>query len=157
MISEAQFDAIFPLACLWAAEQESIILESGIPLTVAQLSDATSVGVEHATRVRLLKVVTIRPPDDPILKALANSTGLISAGTAGLTLRYGIFIRQDHWLNRRLIVHELVHVMQYERLHGISGFLRPYLTECLYPPGYPNGPLEKEADRVAGEVCQGRV
>jgi len=153
MINPEQFEAIFPLACEWAQQQEALILGSGVALTETQLSDATRVGITRPELVRLLSVTAIRPPAHPVLNALASATGLISAGTAGLTLRYGIFIREDQWLNRRLVVHELTHVMQYERLGGIPAFLREYLMECLFPPGYPHGPLEKEADRLSREVC----
>jgi len=70
------------------------------------------------------------------------------AGTAGITLHYGILIREDCWGDRRLVVHELAHVAQYERLGGIGPFLRAYLRECLLE-GYPNGALEREAIEVA--------
>jgi hypothetical protein len=43
-----------------------------------------------------------------------------------------------------LVVHELAHTAQYERLGGFHPFLSAYLGECL-TVGYPNGPLEQEA------------
>jgi hypothetical protein len=43
--------------------------------------------------------------------------------------------------------------MQYERLAGFEGFLRPYLLECISPPGYPFGPLELEAKIVQNKIC----
>jgi len=153
MITKADFEAALLLGCLWAQEQEALILRSGVALTDAQLLDAERVGVIHAQAVRLLQIDMIRPPNHPTLNALAVATGLISPATFGLTLRYGIFIRQDHWLNRRLVVHELVHTMQYERFGGIQPFLREYLAECLNPPGYPHGALETEAFRLARAVC----
>lgn len=45
---------------------------------------------------------------------------------------------------RRLLIHELAHVVQYERLGGFHAFLGAYLQECINP-GYPLGPLEQEA------------
>jgi hypothetical protein len=53
-----------------------------------------------------------------------------------------------------LIVHELVHVAQYETLGGILPFLRKYLFECL-TMGYAASPLELEAIAVAARVCGG--
>jgi hypothetical protein len=53
-----------------------------------------------------------------------------------LTLHYGIFIKNDYWYNREIIIHELVHTAQYERLSGIQNFLNQYLTECINF-GYP--------------------
>lgn len=64
-----------------------------------------------------------------------------------MTLRYGIFIHTDHWGDSRLLVHELAHVAQYERLGGFHGFLFQYLQECINP-GYPYGSLELEAKRA---------
>jgi hypothetical protein len=47
-------------------------------------------------------------------------------------------------VDRRLVVHELVHVMQYERFGGIETFLKEYVQEVVFDPGYPHGPLEEE-------------
>ena len=71
--------------------------------------------------------------------------------TRGLTLNYGIFIRSDCWADRLLIVHELAHVAQYERLGGILPFLRKYLFECL-TVGYAAAALELEATAVTVRV-----
>jgi hypothetical protein len=56
--------------------------------------------------------------------------------------------------DRRLIAHEPVHVMQYERFGGIEAFLKEYVKEVAFSPGYPNGPLEREANRVAESVIR---
>ncbi len=64
-----------------------------------------------------------------------------------MTLRYGIIICEEHWGDRRLLVHELAHVAQYERLGGFRGFLKRYLEECINP-GYPLGDLEQEAKQA---------
>ena len=45
------------------------------------------------------------------------------------------------------MAHELVHVMQYERLGGVRPFLRAYVYECLRF-GYAAAPLELEAVEV---------
>lgn len=80
-------------------------------------------------------------------------TVLISPFTIGLTLRYGIFICDDNWGQRRLVVHELAHTMQYERLGSIEAFLRQYLHECI-TIGYPEAPMEQEAKRIEREICE---
>jgi hypothetical protein len=153
IITPQQFEMLLPLACAWAAEQERTILQSGIALTESQLSDARRVGVAQPQRVRLLRVAQIPTPAHPALAAAANATNLISPLTGGLTLRYGIFVRGDYWGQRPLIVHELVHTSQYERLGGFEGFLRPYLLECITPPGYPYGSIEQEAITTAARLC----
>lgn len=91
-------------------------------------------------------------PRHPELRMAAEMTGLISPMTIGLTLRYGIFIRADCWGERRLVVHELVHTLQYERLGGFMPFLQQYLHECI-TIGYPAAPMEEEAKRVEREMC----
>jgi hypothetical protein len=148
MITPEMFEALLPLACTWAEEQEGVILRDGVPLSASQTADAKNAGVAHPERVRLLKVTSIPMPDHPALRAAAEATGLISPQTIGLTLRYGIFVRSDCWGDRRLVAHELVHTSQYERLGGFQAFLRQYLHECL-TVGYPDAPMEQEAVRFA--------
>ena len=86
------------------------------------------------------------------LKAAAQETKLITPQTAGLTLRYGIFIRSDCWGDRWLIVHELVHTSQYEKLGGFSQFLKEYLHQCI-TIGYPEAPMEQEAIERVKQIC----
>jgi hypothetical protein len=53
-----------------------------------------------------------------------------------------------------IVVHELAHVAQYERLGGILSFLRKYLFECL-TMGYVASPLELEAIAATAGICGG--
>lgn len=151
-ISAEQFEFLLPLACDWAAEQERHILAAGEALSEAQLVDARLVGISHPERVRLLYVSEILPPAHPMLRQTAEATHLISPLTGGLTLRYGIFIRSDCRGNRPLIVHELGHTLQYERMGGFEAFLRQYLSECL-TIGYPEAPMEQEVIERTECIC----
>jgi hypothetical protein len=135
-ITPEQFEVLLPLACEWAAEQEQLILTSGDSLSSAQLADARLVGVAHPERVRILHVPEIALPEHPALRQAAEATQLISPLTGGLTLRYGIFIRKDCRSHRSMVVHELGHTAQYERVGGFLPFLRQYLFECI-TIGYP--------------------
>jgi hypothetical protein len=153
MVMKAMLEMLLPLACEWAEDQEGIILRQGIELNAAQLDDAHRIGVRHPNRVRLHAVEKVPSPLHPLLQKAAEDTGLLSPGTAGMTLRYGIFIRADCWGGRRLVVHELAHTAQYERLGGFRPFLKEYLNECITPPGYPFGPLEQEAKRMEQVIC----
>jgi hypothetical protein len=137
-----------PLAAKWVRVREREALELGVPLDSQQLSDARLVGVHAPERVRLLNVPSVPVFKHPLLRPIACVLRNAFAGTAGITLRYGILIREDCWGDRRLVVHELAHVAQYERLGGITPFLRIYLRECLMT-GYPNGALEREAIEAA--------
>jgi len=154
MITRALLKLVLPIACSWAEEQERAIHREGVVLTASQIDDARRIGVKEPLRVRLRVVEEIPLPFHPVLKAAAEKTGFISPHTIGLTLRYGIFIRSDCWGDRRLVVHELAHTAQYERLGGFQPFLEKYLDECITPPGYPYGPLEQEAKRIEREMCQ---
>jgi hypothetical protein len=151
IITPEQFELLLPLACSWAEEQEERILAEGVSLTAAEMADARKIGVIHPERVRLLRVPGIPRPSHTALVAAANAIGFISPSTAGLTLRYGTFIRDDCWGERHLVVHELAHTMQYERMGGIGPFLRQYLQECV-SIGYFAAPMEEEARRIEREV-----
>lgn len=151
-ISPAQFELLLPIACKWAAEQEQHILAAGEALSDAQLHDARLVGVSHPECVRLLYVPEILPPTHPMLRQAAEATHLISPLTGGLTLRYGILIRSDCRGRRPLVVHELGHTLQYERMGGFEAFLRQYLSECL-TIGYREAPMEQEVVDRTARIC----
>jgi hypothetical protein len=142
---------LLPLAAQWVQSQEAEILAHGIPLTPSQQKDAKDAGVKISEKVRLQVVRDIPVPADPVLSKVARETGLLGPGTAGLTLRYGIYIRHGAQLDRELHVHEFVHVGQYERLGSIEAFLGLYLKECV-DPGYPFGPMEQEAVLTARRI-----
>jgi hypothetical protein len=109
---------LLPLACAWVERQECDILRAGIPLTPDQIADARLVGVRLPDRVRLLRVAAIPAPDAPVLATAARAVGLVSPFTIGLTVGHRVFVRADQWSSRRLVAHELAHVMQYERAGG---------------------------------------
>ena len=137
---------ILPFACAWARRQESIIFRTGVPLPPAEIITAKRLGILHPERVRLRAVSQV-PPLNWLLRWLGQKLGVVSGQTIGMALRYGIFIREEHWGDRRLLAHELAHVAQYERLGGFHGFLKQYLQECINP-GYPLGDLEHEAKQA---------
>ncbi len=64
-------------------------------------------------------------------------------------------IRQGISVN--LLHTDVVSPKQYERFGSLEAFLRPYLTECLNPPWYPNGPLEKEAEVSSEKLCRNNL
>jgi hypothetical protein len=146
----AQFEMILPLAATWAAEQQARVLEQGVPLSIRELADALRVGVKDPEQVRLLQVETIPAPSHPVLQA-AYQRAKVPTAPRGLTLYYGIFVRADYWRDRALIVHELVHTAQYERLGGIEPFLKKYLLECA-TIGYHKSPMEEEANTASARV-----
>ena len=147
-----QFETLLPLAGAWAAEQEQEILRDGVSLSAEELADARAIGIQEPDRVRLLWIESIPRPLQPQLKAACDAINFLTPATCGLTLGHGIFMRSDCWRDRSLVVHELVHVAQYEKFGGILPFLRRYLYECL-TVGYSASALEQEAIAVTARVC----
>jgi len=113
--------------------------------------DAEAMGIQRIDDIRIVVLHTIPMPNDPGLQQLALQTRLITEQTRGMTFGHGIALKVGAY-DRQLIVHELAHVMQYERLGSIEAFLKEYVKEVAFPPGYPNGPLEQEAAHIAGVI-----
>ncbi len=147
-----QFNKLFPSICEWAREQEDRVLRYGVPLNEDQKIDAYLVGVKDIEKVRLLEVNEIPRPQEPELLELGEKVGLLSPQTLGVTYRYGIFIKRGYLNERNLVVHELVHTMQYERIGSFDQFLKEYLRECVIH-GYPYGELEMEARNLERKIC----
>jgi len=61
-----------------------------------------------------------------------------------MTLGHGVYVTDACADDPALLIHEFVHVGQYERLGSVKSFLRQYLWECL-STGYESAPLEREA------------
>jgi hypothetical protein len=150
--SSDQFEAVASLAAEWAKTQEELILRNGARLSPAQIADARAVGIREPDQVRVLVVDQIPTPPDSLLQAASKEVALVPQAPSGLTLRYGVFIRRDCRQDRHLLVHELVHTSQYERLGGIGPFLSEYLSQCA-TVGYSDAPLEREAEEIATQIC----
>jgi len=147
-----QLEELLPLAAQWATEQERRVLCEGVRLSEIEMADAKAIGVRNPERVRLLRVQTIPVPAHPMLRSAAASINFLAAAPRGLALEYAIFVRADHWRDRALIAHELVHTAQYQRLGGILPFLQTYICQCA-TVGYPNAALELEAIATAERLC----
>jgi len=147
-----QFIQLIPKGAIWAQQKEQEILQVGIPLSESQLQDAKLIPITQPETVRLLRVSAIPLPDDPELNFAAQAIKLITPQTPGLSLRYGIFIREDYWNNREIVVHELIHTAQYERLGSIQEFFNQYIAEYI-KYGFPAAPLEQEAINRTRLIC----
>lgn len=144
---------VTPLARRWVDAQQTRILRDGVPLTPLQAADAKLAGVRDVSRVRLMSVERVPTPLDFMLRHVERVAWFVSGSTLGITFGHGIYLRADLWSDRALLVHELVHVGQYERYGSTETFLHDYLEECL-TFGYPNGPLEQEALLGAAAICR---
>jgi hypothetical protein len=156
MITPEEFQRLIPLACRWAETQERTIIETGRPLTAEELELAQRMGIFRPQRIRILAVDEIPAPEQMQLRMAARQVGLFTSDTVGMTLRYGIFVQKNSADDQRLIAHELGHVKQYERMGGFRAFMERYLFECMMM-GYPNTPMEQEADDFAERVVNLRA
>ena len=145
--------ALLPLAYAYAEKHEALLLQNGIPLTADELDDARRAGVKKPEKIRRQCVLGIPEPENGEVLFAARRSGLFQLESSGLAVGHGIYLRQDVWNSRQILVHELVHVGQYERLGGIRPFLDIYLRECI-APGYPFGALEQEAILVSRDICK---
>jgi hypothetical protein len=146
MITDHLFNHMLPRAAAWAQQQEQLMLghKQSLVLIPECQAIARRAGVAQPQAVRILGVPEIPLPEGRDLREAAVAFGLITPGTVGLTIGYGIFVRQDCLKDPKLIAHELKHVAQYERHGSIAAFLQQYLSE-VNQYGYPAAPMEQEA------------
>jgi Domain of unknown function (DUF4157) len=136
----------------WVEAQEKDALSHGAVLSQGAANDARAAGVNMPEKVRVRAVGQIPQPDHPRIKELAREFGLLTPSTAAITFGHGIFIQEDRLHDREILVHEFVHVAQYERL-GIEDFLMQYVLQ-IFKNGYENAPMEREAREAAERVCR---
>ena len=146
--TETVVSLALPFGVYWVSKQEARILRDGRCLSEWETKWAHDVGVENPDKVRILPVPKVPVPFAPILRL----NGAFS-GVSGMALNYGIFLDTAHQSNPNLLVHELAHVAQYEKMGGIRGFLREYLTQCV-EDGYWNSLMEQEARDAAAPFSQ---
>lgn len=137
-----------PLGILWVRRQEAAILRDGRPLREWERNWAQTVGVRRPEAVRILPVPRVPTPGIGLMRLLNRLFGVLTEGPTGMAVNYGIYLESSQATNPSLLVHELVHVAQFERLGGVEPFLREYLTQCVRD-GYWNADLEQEAREAA--------
>ena len=141
-----------PFTARWVREQERRILRNGRPLNETEIEYARRTGIPCPECVRLLVLPEIPTPADGFLGTLARLFRFPLFAASGMALGHGIYLADEVAGNRTILVHELVHVSQYERLGGIRRFLKDYLDQCL-TDGYENAELEREANETAARIC----
>ena len=152
-LDQAHFERLLPLAIQWAREQEEYILAKGASLDAQHSADAQRAGVKDCSSVRILVVDWIPYPDNEELAAVARQAHIITEATRALTFGYGILIRADRWHDRELLLHQFVHVAQYERCDDLETCLEQYLVDRRDCANFTTGSLEEEARRNARSIC----
>lgn len=143
-----------PIATRWVQRQQALIQRVGRSLNDQQCEDAVRAGVRAPEKVRIRVLAQVPLPVPAWLEGSLSRWEWVPMDVAGMTLGHGIHLQYRWADSREVLVHELVHVAQYERLGGVRPFLKAYLKECMVE-GYPNGPLEREAIRRQREICRG--
>ena len=138
-----------PKAVQWVTKMEQACMKFGQQLSPQGARDAQAVGVQQIGLVRVMVLSEIPLPSDPELRQFVLQSGL--SDSIGIAAGHGIVLTDRHG-DRHLIAHELGHVVQYERFGSIERFLMAYVPEVVFPPYYPNGPMEREAKRLANAV-----
>ncbi|MGZ4985586.1 MAG: hypothetical protein ACXWFY_00530 [Chthoniobacterales bacterium] len=153
MTDSEKLKHLLPLALEWARAQEEFILQQGMPLAPKQVDDARRAGVNDPSKVRILVVDRISPPDNAELAEAARSAQIITDACRAVTIGYGIVLRANSWQDRELVMHQLVHVAQCERSGGLESFVAQYLTDRATCADFTVGSLEDEARARAREIC----
>lgn len=141
MITRLLAMILAPAAALWSRVRETGILRRGKPLPTEALAFARMLGIASPETIRVEVVDEVPLPLPRFLARAARAVGLPVMTAAGMSLGRGICVRS---LDPRLLRHELVHALQYQRLGGHRAFMRRYVAECL-SHGYDAAPLEIEA------------
>jgi hypothetical protein len=139
---------LLPYGTRWASRQEAQILRQGRPLSEWETMWASDVGVARPEEVRILPVPRVPTPGSGLTRLWETMFGFISDGPTGMAVNYGIYLDSAQATNPSLLVHELTHVAQFERLGGIRAFLKEYLTQCVLD-GYWDAAMEQEARQAA--------
>ena len=148
---------LLPVIALWAMSVGLFMPYRGRSLADWEEAIARRVGVKNPARIRLVMVSELPFPNLSWIHRLAVQHGMSRSGAIGLTLGYGIFIREGAY-SVRLLSHECRHVQQYEAAGSVWRFLDRYISEVLVH-GYQNAPLEKEARayEIANVLKGGRI
>jgi len=142
-----------PMGAGWIRQQEARVLHDGRPLSEWESGWAVEVGVRHPERVRILLVPVVPTPGSSLLRVLAAISRFGMDAPTGMAVNYGIFLDSSQSNNPSLLVHELAHVAQYERLRGIEAFLAEYLRQCV-ADGYWDADMEQEARDAAAPYAR---
>jgi hypothetical protein len=133
-----------PWVVFWAWRQERRILKSGRKLTEDETERARRAGVHQPENIRVLTVDHVPLPGPGWMHRVAARLGFDGSQTAGMALRYGIFVRRGYEDDPELLMHECCHTGQYERKGSITAFMCDYLRQCLRD-GYFAAAFEQEA------------
>ena len=135
---------LIPKVCDWIESHENYILDNGRELKQNEITTAQKIGIKNYHLIRVIETDQVPIPTDAVIRLIGHQIGLISPDTSGICFRYGIFIHKNANDKKEVLLHELIHTLQYERFGSIKSFIVQYLNECI-EMGYEFSPLELEA------------
>ena len=139
----AEVDAVIDAAVKFIDRSESKAVLGGRTLNPTETQYALELGIKSPEKVHIKVQKEFPVPEDSALLNEFEKLGFGSRFEGGRTNGYGIFLKPKYSENQSIIEHELVHVLQMERM-GKRAFLRKYLLEAK-TVNYFNMPLEVEA------------
>jgi hypothetical protein len=137
---------LIPQYIEWAHKTEANGLEIGAPLEERQLLLATDIGIKHPEKVRIVYVDEVPfPYENFALKVLGEALGFIGENIINnaQVFGYSIYVRKGFELDRPILAHELVHVLQIERSNLDDIIMQHFSDMAKY--SYRGAPLEAEA------------
>ena len=136
---------IFPAVCEWIEQQENDIFSKGRCLTFNETQIAKNIGIKNFDIIKVYESEFVPQPKNKIILEMGKQFGLLNKErTKGICFRYGIFINKKTTNKNLVLIHELIHTLQYEKFGSVEKFLYQYIKECI-ELGYEDSPLELEA------------
>lgn len=140
-----KFIKIFPAVCQWIEQQENDIISKGRQLTLNETEIAKRIGIKNYDVIKVNESDLVPQPKNKIILEMGLELGLLNKErTNGICYRYGIFINKNATNKNLILIHELIHTLQYEKFGSVEKFLYQYVKECI-ELGYESSPLELEA------------
>ncbi|MBQ4810139.1 hypothetical protein J8M20_02280 [Pseudoalteromonas luteoviolacea] len=137
---------LLPQYIEWAYTVEEKGLMAGKSLSERELSLAKEIGITNPEKIKIVYVEEVPfPHENFALKTLGEALGFIGEGIINNAQVFGytIYVRNGFDLNKPKLAHELVHVLQMERM-GLDNVVTQHFSD-LAQYGYNNAPLEVEA------------
>jgi hypothetical protein len=134
-----------PKVVHWIEEMENFIQSNGRFLNEDELTFAKKIGILNYDIIKVWESNEVPKPKNAMIQYLGNEIGFFSSNTNGISFRYGIFLHSELKYTKDVLLHELIHTLQYERFGSIEKFILCYLDDVLIN-GYENSVLEKEAN-----------
>ena len=137
----------------YAEAMEQQILRDGRPLNDDEIELAKMAGIKHPEKVRFLILDSVPLPESEYLQQELDKIGFLELlkRAGGTAKGYGVLLATKDAHKLDYLVHELVHVEQYERLGGIANAYRQHWPN-LRENGYRKSALEDEAYSRTEEI-----